>query len=106
MLHSDAVKAALWTALWSFLGLFALLTLTPWIADVAQWADSRGAEPFPDLSVLGYGLISALAATASGLIGFLVRALQAAGVLPGSGPGYGRVADSASPEVPPPYEGG
>lgn len=70
-----ALRPALMTALWAFIGTFGL-TLTGWLADVAKWASDSGATPFPGLSVLGYGAVAAAAAAASGVVAFIVRAAQ------------------------------
>ena len=93
----NSFKAGLWTALWTFIGTFALLTLTPWVADVAEWAQAEGALAFPELSTLAYGAVAALTSAASGLIGFVVRVTQGHTSLPGGPPSY--------PSTPPPYEG-
>lgn len=92
----NSAKAGLWTALWTFIGTFALLTLTPWMGEVAQWAEAEGALAFPSLSTLAYGAVAALTSAASGFIGFVVRVVQSRTSLPGGPPNYG---------TPPPYEG-
>lgn len=87
----NAAKAALWTALFSFIGLFSV-TLLGWLQDVVVWASDSGVAEFPDLSVLGYGFVAAAASTAIGVVNFVVRYAQARNVLPGSGPSYDGVA--------------
>ena len=71
---TNAAKAALWTALFSFIGLFSV-TLLGWLQEV-----------------LGYGFVAATASTAIGAVNFAVRYAQARNVLPGSGPSYDGVA--------------
>lgn len=83
----DALKAAGWSAVWTFIALFGVSTLG-WLSDVAQWASSQGTEPLPALSVLGYAVVSAAVAAVSGVITAAVRLAQAKGVLPGNGPSY------------------
>lgn len=84
----NSVKAGLWTALWTFIGTFALLTLTPWVGEVAQWAQAEGSLDFPDLSTLAYGAVAALTSAASGFIGFVVRVVQGHTSIPGGPPVY------------------
>lgn len=85
---TDALRAAAWTALFSFVTLFGA-SVAGWLQDVAAWASSSGRAPLPGLSVLGYGLVAAAASAAIGLVNFIVRAAQARGVLPGRPPRYG-----------------
>jgi hypothetical protein len=75
----DAVKAALYTALWTFIGLFAV-SLLGLVQQVAQWASSSGHTPLPGLSVVGYAVVSAFTAAASGLVAFVVRYAQTKGL--------------------------
>lgn len=83
---SDSLKAAGWTALFSFLAVFGV-GLLGWIADVAAWAGTDGAE-FPSVTVLGKMVVAALAAAASGFVNWVVRYAQSRNVLPGNGPSY------------------
>lgn len=83
----DALRAARNSAAWAFIGTFAV-TATGWLADVSQWASSSGAEPFPGLSVLGYGVVSAATAGATFVVAALVRISQAEGWVPGKPPTY------------------
>ena len=85
----DPIKAASFTALWSFLGTFSL-TLLGWLAQVGEWASKQGAEPFPGVGVLGYAAVSALVASASFVVSALVRFAQGKGWLPGSAPTYAK----------------
>lgn len=79
MTTADAFKAAGWTFLFSFIALFLISSLG-WLADVVSWASSSGASAFPDLSVLGYAAVSAVASAAIGLVNFVIRYAQSKGV--------------------------
>lgn len=83
----NSAKAGLWTALFSFITLFAV-TLLGWLQDVVLWASDSGVAEFPDLSVLGYGFVSAAAAAAIGLVNFGLRFVQGSSSLPGGPPEY------------------
>lgn len=96
---SDQLKAAAWTALFTFTAVFGI-GLLGWIADVAAWAGTDNAE-FPSVTPLGKLVVAGLAAAASGFINWLVRLAQAKGVLPGHGPVYDTTArDITPPEFP------
>lgn len=82
-----ALKSALYTALWTFLGSVAILS-TGWLADLAKWASASGKAPLPGLSVIGYAVLSALVAAAGGLVAFAVRYAQSKNALPGQPPVY------------------
>lgn len=74
----NAIKAGLFTALWTFIGMFGLAFLG-WLNDVQQWATSDGAVTvFPDTSVLVKAAIAAVAAAAGGVVGTVVRLVQVA----------------------------
>lgn len=92
----NSLKAAAWTALFTFLGMFGI-TLLGFLQEVASWAGSSGTTPFPEVSVLGYGLIAAAVAAVIGIVNFVVRYAQTVGVIPGRAPEY-------SP-APAPYDG-
>jgi len=81
----DQFKSGLWSSLWTFLALFAVTALK-FLSQIAEWAGSNGHQPFPDVSVVGYAVISAVVAALSGLIAFAVRVLQAKNVVPGNAP--------------------
>lgn len=83
----DALRAAGTSALWAFLGVFGV-TLLGWLQAVTDWATSSGTAPFPSLSVLGYGLVSAAAGAATFVIAAVIRLAQVAGWLPGTPPTY------------------
>lgn len=81
----DAVKSAAWSALWAAVAGFCL-TLLAWLGQVTVWANARGQNgPFPEVAVLGYGAVIALASFATGFVGFVARYLQGKGILPGKG---------------------
>jgi amino acid transporter len=100
MSTNDAFKAALWTALFSFITLFGV-SAVGWLQDVVVWASESGASDFPDLSVLGYGLVSAVASVAIGFVNFVIRFAQAKGLFGQSasevGPTYTPVAPVQDP---------
>lgn len=84
----DAFKAALYTALWTFIALFGT-SLLGWLDAVAEWATSDGATvSFPDGAVLVKAGLSAAAAALSGIVAFAVRQAQVLLRL-GTGPTYG-----------------
>lgn len=73
-----AVRPALMTALFTFLGVFATGALG-WLSEVSGWLSAWGspeAGEFPDPSVLGTAVISGIVAAAGGLVNFIVRWLQ------------------------------
>lgn len=92
---TNAAKAAGWTSLFSFIGLFSV-TLLGWLQDVVVWASDSGVAQFPTLSVLGYGIVAAAASAAIGLVNFVFRYAQARNVLPGSGPSYSNATNTSS----------
>jgi hypothetical protein len=71
----NAIRAGATTAGFSFVVLFGA-TVIGWSQDVTQWASDSGASPFPGLSVLGYGAVSAAASAAIGAINGFVRWAQ------------------------------
>ena len=90
--NKNAIKAGIYTALWTFIALFGLSTVG-WLNDVVGWAGSEGATvAFPDPSVLMKAAASAAAAAASGLVGAVVRLAQAA-TGRGDVPQYDNVSD-------------
>lgn len=84
----DALKSALFSALWSFAATVLVLSLG-WLASVAQWASTSGHSPLPGLSVIGYAVVGAFISAFAGLISFVVRFLQGKGILPGTPPKFG-----------------
>lgn len=84
---SDSLKSALYTALWTFLGTVALLSVG-WLQDIAKWSSTNGHAPLPGLSTVGYALIGGFVSAASGLVAFIVRALQANTAFPGEPPSF------------------
>jgi hypothetical protein len=94
MTTGDSLKAALYTALFTFVALFAV-SLIGWVDDVAEWAKDDGVTiEFPDPSVLIKASFAAAAAALSGLLNFVVRWAQ--GHL-----GWGEVPTYKSPPPPP-----
>lgn len=90
MTTSDAVRAGLWTALFTFITLFGLSALG-WLNAVLSWAqDGSGAVVFPDARVLVKAAISAGVAALVGLVNLVVRLAQARLGL-GTGPSYSPV---------------
>lgn len=83
----DALKAALWTALFTFVALFGL-SLVEWLQDVAAWAGDQTPSEFPSVSVLAKAAVAAVAAAVTGLVNWGVRAAQAA-TGRGTVPSYG-----------------
>lgn len=94
---SNPIKAGLVTSAFTFIATFFVLALG-WIGDVGEWASSQGVSDFPDWSVLGYALVSALVAAVSGFINWAFRALQDAGAIPGNAPQYGAVETTGYPK--------
>lgn len=84
---SAAIKSGLYTALWTFLGLFSV-SLLSWLQDFTEWASKSGHAPLPGLSTLGYAAVAAFGGAASGFVAFVVRALQSEGLLPGQPPEF------------------
>ncbi len=81
--YIDPLKGALFTALWAFLAQVAILSVG-WLQSVASWASASGHTPLPGLSTVGYAIVAAFTSAMSGVVSFVVRAVQANGVkLPG-----------------------
>lgn len=83
----NALKSGLWTALFTFLGLF-IPTLLSWTQKIAEWASSSGHTPLPGISTLGYAAVSAAMAAITGLIAFAWRAAQTTKYWPGQPPKF------------------
>ena len=78
MTNKDAIKAGLYTALWTFIALFGL-SFVGYLNDVVEWATGDGATiVFPDPYVLVKAAAAAVSAAAAGLVGTLVRLAQVA----------------------------
>ena len=86
---SDEFKAAAWTALFSFVGLFGA-SLVGWMQQVVEWANAGSdVTVFPDVTVLGKAAVAAALSAVAGLVNFAYRWAQAKGVpLPGAKPAY------------------
>lgn len=88
---SNELRAALWTTLFTFIGLFSA-SVVGWVQDVAEWASTGGGvEVFPDVTVVGKAAVSAAGAAFVGLVNWTWRKMQSLGVLPGNGPVYPRI---------------
>lgn len=85
---ADSFKAALWTALFTFVGTAgtALIGLLDAVGRFVQGDDYTLVD---DWSVFSKIIVSAAIAGVSGLVNWVVRAAQSKGVLPGRGPSYG-----------------
>lgn len=84
----DQVKAALATALFTFLTTFGA-SLIGWVQSLVDWAQLNGDGPAPDPSLLKSALFSAAAAAGIGFVNFVIRFVQAkTSLLPGTGPRY------------------
>ncbi len=83
----NSVKSGAYTALWTFLALFGV-SLLGFLQEVAGWATKGGVEPFPETNRLGFALVSAFVAAASGILGTVVRLAQSKNLLPGGPPRY------------------
>lgn len=90
-MNRDAIKAAAFTALWTFVGLF-VASLVGWLQDLTAWAsDDGGTVVFPDPSVLVKAAVSAAGAACSGVAALVIRLAQAhSRLVPGSPPSYPR----------------
>jgi hypothetical protein len=82
---SDNWKAACWSALAAFIGVFGL-ALVGFLSDVSRWADTGG--EFPDVSVLGKAAVSAAAAAVTGLVTWCLSWARRRNLLPGNAPSY------------------
>lgn len=86
---TNASKAALVTAWWTFSGSWAV-TLLGWLADVQRWVDDWTGDrpsPFPSVSPLGKAFASGLVAAVAGLANYVWRRFRPAPQYPGSPPG-------------------
>lgn len=85
---NDQLRAALWTALFTFIALFGA-SLIGWTQAVIEWANAGGGvDVFPDVSVLGKAAVAAAGSAAAGFLNWAVRSAQAQGLIPGKGPSY------------------
>lgn len=84
----NAVKSGITTAIAVFLFTFlpAVLGL---MGQLAEWASSSGAEPLPDISVLGYAAVSGVLAAIGGVVWGVFRWAQAhSDLIPGQPPTF------------------
>ena len=76
MTTRDSFKAALYSALFTFIALFGL-SLLGFLNDVWHWASSNdNAVLFPDPAVLVKAAVAAVMAACVGLVNFVVRWAQ------------------------------
>ena len=85
---NDSFKAALWTAIFTFIAT-ASVALLGFLGAVTDFINGNDPDLTDNLSVFVKVVMSAFIAAVSGLVNWLVRTLQAKDVLPGSGPSYG-----------------
>lgn len=84
----NAVKSGVTTAIAVFLFTFLPAALGL-MGELAQWASSSGAEPLPDISVLGYAAVSGVLAAVGGIVWGVFRWAQAnSNLIPGSPPEF------------------
>lgn len=84
----DAIRAALTSGLWAFLGTFGASLLT-WLQKVTEWAtDDGGTVVFPDSGVLVKALVAAVVAGFTIVVAATIRLAQTHGWIPGKPPTY------------------
>lgn len=84
----DALRAALTSGLWAFLGTFGATLLT-WLQDVTRWAtDDGGTVVFPDSGILVKAAVAAAVAGFTIVVAAIVRVSQAKGLIGGKPPTY------------------
>ncbi len=88
---TNELKAALWGALFAFLGVFIASTL-PVVYEFIGWLNDGAEGVMPDLSVVAKAGLAAAAAALTFLVNYAVRWFQAKGWLKGEGPSYAAVA--------------
>lgn len=89
---NDSLKAALWGALFTFLGTVAF-AFVPFLTAIGDWLNGDDPTLVDDWSVFSRVLVSAFIAAVTGLINWFVRWVQAKGKLPGAGPTYSATAE-------------
>ena len=84
----DALKAAAYTFLWTFVGVFAA-SLLGWLQDLTAWAtDDGGTVVFPDPGVLVKAAVAAVSGAFAFVAAAIVRVAQAHRLAPGTPPSY------------------
>lgn len=84
----DAIRAALTSGLWAFLGTFGA-SLLSWLQAVSRWATSDGGTVvFPDSGVLVKAAVAATVAGFTILVAGVIRLSQAHGLIAGKSPVY------------------
>jgi hypothetical protein len=71
----DAAKSAALVWLYTTIGLW-IPGLLGWINEVTQWANSKGAPPFPDPSSLAFLFVAALTGAFPAAVAGLVRYIE------------------------------
>ncbi len=94
---NDSLKAALWTALFTFIGTVAIAFL-PFLQAIGDWLNGDDPDLADDWSNFSRVLIAAFIAAVSAIVNWVVRWVQSRGVLPGSGPSYASKAAAAHGE--------
>lgn len=84
---SNSFKAALYTGLFTFIGTTAI-ALLGLLAAVTDFINGNDPSLADDLSIFTRVVMSALVALAGALVNWVIRALQAKGVIPGAPPQY------------------
>lgn len=84
---SNSFKAALYTSLFTFIGTVAF-ALIGFLAALTDFINGNDASLADNLSILTKIVLSAVVAFAGGLVNWVIRALQAKGVIPGAPPQY------------------
>lgn len=71
----DAAKSALRVWIFTTIGLW-IPGLLGWINEVTQWANQKGAPPFPDPSNVAFLFVAALTAAFPAAIAGIVRVIE------------------------------
>jgi hypothetical protein len=71
----NAIIAGRNVAAWTFVASFCGAALG-FVQRVTEWASASGQHPFPEVSVLGYALVAAIGAAATGTLATIVRWAQ------------------------------
>lgn len=71
----DAAKSALRVWIFTTIGLW-IPGLLGWIHEVTEWANQKGAPPFPDPSNLAFLFVAALTAAFPAAVTIIVRLIE------------------------------
>lgn len=84
----DALRAAVTSGVWAFIGTFGATLLT-WLQDVTRWAtDDGGTVVFPDSAVLVKAAVAACVAACTIVVAAAFRLAQVHGWIRGKPPTY------------------